>query len=544
MTILNDMLLGVAPPAGAFFSMFKIVLTVILVAPWLWASSWVNKDARYVRTSQPMWNALALGAGSLGVLMWLLLPWYGVGLLLYLALTAGVLLAYVGHRNKRVVESARVLTSDHLSSLFARRATRTVEVVEKLKLYNRHGAAEPAPPEEQAGLRAAYNATQALLHDAVVYRASRIELVPAGENMSVRFEIDGVFHKRAPVERHAAAAAVDYLKRIAGLDVEERRKPQTGSISVDAGAVRADMKVTSDGTTHGQRLMLHVIQELAQTRLEDLGMPDDLRERIETINTVGTGMIIISGQAANGTTSTLYSLLKRHDAFMKQLVTLEARVTVDLDNITQQTYADPAEQLANFGSLVRRDPDVIMVDGCRNAQTAKAIVDAAGTKSILLGLTADSSFVALAKWIKLCGDRATAVGQLKAITCQVLLRKLCPQCREAYRPPQSLLAKLNLPADRIDRFYRPPSKPLTDDKGNLVICPSCRSTKYQGRTAAFELLELTDDIRDLIVQDASLSQIKAACRKNKMLYLQEQAIRKVIAGITSIEEVVRVSKTK
>ena len=152
--------------------------------------------------------------------------------------------------------------------------------------------------------------------------------------------------------------------------------------------------------------------------------------------------------------------------------------------------------------------------------------------------------MALARWIKLCGDRKAAVASLKAILCQVLLRKLCPQCREAYRPPQNVLAKLNLPADRIERFYRPPTKPLTDEKGKPIVCSNCRGTGYQGRTASFELMELTDDLRELIVGDASLGQIKAGCRKNKMLYLQEQSIRKVIAGITSIEEVVRVSKSK
>jgi type II secretory ATPase GspE/PulE/Tfp pilus assembly ATPase PilB-like protein len=304
------------------------------------------------------------------------------------------------------------------------------------------------------------------------------------------------------------------------------------------------MKVRTDGTTHGQRLQLHVVQELARTRLEDLGMPDDLRGRLEKINAVEAGLIIVSAPPGNGLTSTLYSLLRKHDAFMQQLATLESVVTVELENITQQTYRDQTELTGQLGSLLRRDPDVVMLDGCKTPQTAKLICQAAGSKNFLLGMGAENSFVALAKWIKVCGDRPTAVAPLRAITCQVLLRALCPDCREAYRPPQALLAKLNLPADRIEHFYRPPTRQLTDEKGKPVVCPTCRGTGYRGRTAAFELLEMTEAIRELIVQDASLSQIKSACRKNKMLYLQEQALRKVIAGATSIEEVVRVSKSK
>jgi type II secretory ATPase GspE/PulE/Tfp pilus assembly ATPase PilB-like protein len=126
----------------------------------------------------------------------------------------------------------------------------------------------------------------------------------------------------------------------------------------------------------------------------------------------------------------------------------------------------------------------------------------------------------------------------------MLLRKLCPACKEAFRPAKEMLVKLNLPAEKIDKFYRPPTKPQVDEKGNPVICPTCRGTGYMGRTAAFELLEFNDEIRQLVIQNAPLAQLKAACRKSRMLYLQEQALRKVIEGLTNIEEVIRVSKAK
>ena len=124
----------------------------------------------------------------------------------------------------------------------------------------------------------------------------------------------------------------------------------------------------------------------------------------------------------------------------------------------------------------------------------------------------------------------------------MLLRKLCTNCREAYRPDPQLLAKANLPADRIDKFHRPPTQPLTDEKGNPIVCPACQGMGYYGRTAVFELLEVTEELQELVTANASASQIKAACRKRNMLYLQEQGLRKVIAGVTSIREVIRVSQ--
>jgi type II secretory ATPase GspE/PulE/Tfp pilus assembly ATPase PilB-like protein len=280
-------------------------------------------------------------------------------------------------------------------------------------------------------------------------------------------------------------------------------------------------------------------------------MPNDLRERIEELNVAsGGGLMIVSSPPGNGATSTLYSLLRRHDAFMKQLESLEIRPAVDLENVTQHRYKGKADLPGELAKALRRDPDILMIDECETPEAAgmivQAVTDPAGAKKVLLGSVASSSFQALAKWVQVLGDlRQAGVKVLTAVTCQVLLRKLCPNCKEEYTPSQERLAKLNLTGKKIDKFYRPPKEPLTDEKGRPMTCPTCRGTGYFGRTAAFELLEVTDAVRELAgAASPSLDQIKTACRKNKMLYLQEQALRKVIEGLTSIEEVVRVFKPK
>jgi type II secretory ATPase GspE/PulE/Tfp pilus assembly ATPase PilB-like protein len=263
-------------------------------------------------------------------------------------------------------------------------------------------------------------------------------------------------------------------------------------------------------------------------------------QRLREISGRGQGLILVSGRPGTGVTSTLYSLLREQDAFIKQLVTLEQQVEVDLENITQNKYANAADLPGRLASALRLDPDVVMVDECENEKAAATINEAAQRILILLGVKAADTFQALAKWVKLAGPEG--MNSLQAVLCQVLVRKLCPECREAYTPDPSMLAKANLPSKKIERFYRPPTKPLTDEKGNEIVCHACRGTGYIGRTAVFELLEVTDEIRQLVATGQSVSQIKAACRKNKMLYLQEQALRKVIQGVTSVQEVVRVSQ--
>jgi len=538
-------MLAAVPEPGGYFSTFKIFLMLVLMVPWLRAATWLNKDAVRVHTSQLTWSALTLGSGVLSLLIWLLLPWYVFGLAVYVLVVGSVIGTYIVVRNKRVVPQARVLTSEHLRTLFVPKKQRQVQVVERVKLYDKLGRPVFAPPEEAQEERENYNLVQKLLNDVVVFRASDVDLTTSGNRASLRYVVDGVLQDRPAPDRLEAERIIDFIKNLAGMDVQEKRRPQTGKISLEAGAVTLDGAVASAGTTHGRRLRLRIVQEAARTNLNDLGMPDDLRERLEKMNASPSGLIIVCGPRGNGVTSTLYSLLRRHDSFMFQLTTLEASPSVELENITANVYRDRMDLPGRLASVLRRDPDVVMVDRCDTAQTAELIWEAAGQKNILLGSTGESSFVALAKWVKLAGDnREEAMRVLKAVVCQVLLRKLCPNCKEAYRPARDLLSKLNLSAEKIDKFYRTPTEPLTDEKGKPIVCPTCRGTGYYGRTGAFELLEVTDEIRQLVCQDASLSRIKAVCRKNKMLYLQEQALRKVIEGVTSIEEVIRVSKTK
>jgi type II secretory ATPase GspE/PulE/Tfp pilus assembly ATPase PilB-like protein len=301
------------------------------------------------------------------------------------------------------------------------------------------------------------------------------------------------------------------------------------------------MTLSTAGTTGGQRMHFKVLQEVVRQKLDELGMSEDVLKSLREIGQA-KGLVLVSGRSGSGVTSTLYSLLRQHDAFMKQIVTLEAKPAVPLENITQTAYGDPERLPELLASALRRDPDVVMLDQCPDGPSAQLLLEAAAEKCILVGMEGEDSFVALAKWAKLCGSVPAAVEHLGAVSCQMLLRRLCTTCKEPYRPDPQVLAKANLPSN-IETFYRPPSQTPVDEKGRPIICTTCQGTGYFERTGVFELLAITPEMRQIISKGANLRDIKAAARKAKMLYLQEQALRKVMAGVTSIQEVLRVSQT-
>ena len=543
MTQLSNITMALVPEAGGYVAPVKILVMFVLTLPWLWASTWVDKDCTLTRLPRPLWMGLLMGGGVGGVLLWLLLPVYVLGLGVYVVLVSATVAVYVMQRNARVAPEARVLTAQHLSTVFKSRGSSAVELKSRIKVYDSSGRPASVSEEGTVEERLAYNQAQDLLYDIVWRRASEADVrsSTAGAK-AARYIVDGVVVRSEPLEPNDAARVINFVKSLAGMDVAERRRPQKGKIAVDLAGQPVDIEVIAAGSTTGQRMQFKVVQESVRTRLSELGLFPDMLERLQRINALEKGLILVTAQAGNGLTSSLYSLLRDNDAYIKQLVTVEKNAEADLENVTQRKYADAKEMPEVLTSVLRRDPDVILVDQCTDQAGAGAILAGAADKKILLGMRARDAFSALAKWVKVTGNAAEAVAPLQVVICQVLVRKLCPACREAYRPNLALLRKANLPTDKAETFYRPPTKPLTDEKDRPIVCPTCQGIAYMGRTAVFELLEIDDAVRKLVAGKANLTQIKAAARKNKMLYLQEQAMRLVMEGVTSVQEIIRVSR--
>jgi type II secretory ATPase GspE/PulE/Tfp pilus assembly ATPase PilB-like protein len=539
-------LIADVPEPGATGAAIKAGVLVVLLLPWLYFAPWVSSDARRLRLAQGLWSAIVLGAGAVGMLVCLLLPLYVVGVLFYVVLSLGAVVAYTVVRDGRVDARHKILSPENLLSALKPKRRKMIEILTNVTIYDHIEKVVLPPDMTTAGEEEmdTYNRIQRLLDDMLWRRASEVDLTPANQQMRIVYVIDGAATENPPVPLAEGEAMIQSLKTLAGMDADERRRPQRGAISVDRQGTRSDMELSTAGTTGGQRLQFRIIQEVARTQIELLGMPEDLLANVRAITRAGRGLFIVAGPRASGVTSTLYSILRQHDAYISHVASLESAPAVDLENITQQPYEDDAKLPKVLAALVKRGLDVLMVDNCPNAETALQIAKASAQKPILLGMQATDSFKALAKWVKLCGNATAAVQILHGVMSQMLLRVLCTECREPYTPNPDRLAKLNLAGANIDKFYRPGKPQQADEKGRTFVCPNCQGSGYRGRTAAFELLKLNDEIRKLIIDGATVAQIRAACRKNDMLYLQEQALRKVIEGLTSIEEVVRVFKPK
>ena len=325
---------------------------------------------------------------------------------------------------------------------------------------------------------------------------------------------------------------------------EEKRRPQEGKFSALREKDKAHWKIKTAGSTRGEHVILERVEKARSLKLDDLGLNADQVERLKAVVAEPAGVVLVTGSKGMGVTTTLYTLTRRHDPFMQHIHTLEKKLLLDMDNITQHVVdvsADAKGSARQLQSVLRSDPDIVMVGFCDDQKMAQY-----GTQSALEGkklyysLAEPSTFHGLQLWLKIVNDHEAAANTLLAVINQKLVRKLCSQCREAYVPDPGLLKKLNLPVDKIKQFYRA-GEIEYDKRGRPMLCTSCQGTGYMGRTAVFELLMITDPVRQLIKEKAPINAIKAQSRKEKMLYLQEIAIRKVIDGTTSIQEVLRVT---
>ena len=274
------------------------------------------------------------------------------------------------------------------------------------------------------------------------------------------------------------------------------------------------------------------------SKLDDAGMRPKLVADIRGVVTQPHGMFLCCGPTGSGKTTTLYACLREIDRFQKNIITVEDPIEYHLDNITQMEINTKSGQTfaGSLRSIMRQDPDVIMVGEIRDQETATIACQAATTGHMVFSTVhANDTVTALFRLLDLGVEPFMIASALTAVLGQRLVRVLCETCKEPYKPKPEFLKKANLPADKVDVFYRKPTEPEQ-------VCPVCGGTGYLGRTGIFELLIITDAMRDMIRENPSINAIKAEARKNGMIYLQEDGLRQVIQGKTSIDELLRVVK--
>lgn len=537
-------------PDSLYTSPIKLAVLAVVGFGFLALAPRINQDAFRLRViNRPLWAIGYLSVGTVGLLLWVLIPSFTVGLILMLVCWAVVFFSYFFYRNGRVDADARINPLHLLGlnvSLGAAAGSSEDKVRSHLRLYGVDNRAVLLSEEQVADKKFVhqYNQTQDFLFDVTVKRASHVELITDGKKSRLTYIIDGVRSDQPPPPPRCAAEIMDYIEHLSTLDVREGQKARHQKISVDIGGEQVDIDVAIKNDSSGHRRMkLQVVRELIRTDLDALGLEESTRDvLIETLHK--PGLLIISGPADSGVTSTLYSLLRKQDPYMKMLMTVEAKTPSELENVTHNHYESLADMPNVVNSTLRREPDVVLIDRCDDPDSAQLLSSYAAEHTVLIGERANDALQGLARWVKTVGQLEQAVRHLDGVLCQVLIRRLCPSCRVAYQPDPALLKKLRLPPDYGHQFYRPPlaeEKPV-DKKGTLIPCQTCMDVGYFGRTGIFEFLEMSDEIRQALLQKASLTQIRGLARQQNMRSMQENAIRKVLRGETSLQEVSRVMK--
>lgn len=536
---------------GFYFSAWSLGYLLCLFILWTWTSGWIDHDAHSLKVRPDMWNTIVLLAGLAGFVLSLCCPGFGLA---FVCMTMGYALPmglYVAERNKRVPESGKVLTPRHIKSVALRTLARlglnvgSREVRERIAgppirlIGKSSGKAGEVDRSKQVESSSGYLAARELIYDAILRRTTDVHLEPKEDEMSVRLRIDGVMYPAEPFDRSTGDALINIFKVLSAMDITERRKPQDGSFRAEMENRTIDFRVATQGLQGGEKMVIRILDKGTSAKtLGDLGMRKQLVEQLQGVVHQPHGMLIACGPTGAGKSTTLYAALHEIDAYENNIITIEDPVEYKMENVTQIEINSKAGQTfaGSLRSVLRQDPDVVMVGEIRDAETAKIACQAANTGHMVFStLHANDTIAALFRLIDLGVEPFLLSSSISAILGQRLVRKLCDDCKEAYKPSADLLQKAGLPADKVDKFYRPPSNPE-------ATCPSCNGLGYAGRIGTYELFVITDRLRDLIRDNPNLTAIKAEARKNGMLYMKEEGLRLVVKGVTSIDELLRVVK--
>ena len=539
-----DQLLG-AVEYGGYISILKLIGYLALFFAWLPLIGWVHQDAKVLETKAGFWTGLILGVGAAAAIIWLVIPLYIGGMLFYLVAVGAVALAYVKHRNSRVLEYDHVLTVDHIKSLLVSKEKK-MEALKGFTFVTANRNEIPVPEPRTADFFG-YKTSHDIISDAIWRRAGSVAFSPTAEDYKVAYFVDGASLKQPSITREQVGYFITFVKDLAGLDPKERRKPQKGRFTIRRGKDDMPWEITTAGSTAGEQIRLKHIEQETISKLDEIGLMPEQHQQLSQLHGVKQGVCIVSGPPKSGVTTTLYALLRNHDAFINSINTLERQPSGELSNITQNTYALSDTGTTTFGAklqaIVRMSPDIVGVAECEDAETARVACAAAKDgKLVYVTLKADSVLQAMGKWMRLVGDRNLIAETLLCASNQRLLRKLCEECKQGYAPDKELFKKFNITADKTKVLYRA-GKVQYDKHGKPMTCEHCQGTGYFDRTGIFELVVMNDALRQAVRKSKSLPEIGAQFRRAKVLYLQEQVLRRVIAGTASINEMIRVLST-
>jgi len=540
---------------SGFLSILKLLGLLVIFLIWVYVADWINRDTAFAKMPHVPWNMVVVFPMLAAIILALVIPFFLVGLVLTAFAVLIPLVVFVLQRNAKVHNDERVLTPAHISAVLSGK--------KKKRSGDAGGSEGKGPPVglipmgadrdlmNRSNLLTAKQSSgflvaREVLFDAIKRHADKIILDYTPEIVSVRMEIDGVWHDAGNRDRETADPMLVVLKKISNLKIDDRKSRQKGNFGTAYRGRKQTWNFGSQGTKMGERAVLQLRTKNGSklSSLEELGMRPKLIECLRELLSMPRGILLFSALPGGGLSATLAASLVAADRYMRHIVTFEEEThgEIEIDNIDVNTFRISKGQstVPELLRLFRTEPDAVVVPNLRDPQIVDILCDQANKegKLILGTIRAKEAVEAILRVLALKVSADKFVPAIRGVVNQRLIRKLCSRCKEAYNPSPELVKKLGLPTERVDTFYREPQNKTEEDE----LCSACGGIGYRGRTAMFEMLVVDDPMREALANQPKIEGLRQIAQKSGNRTLQEEGIVLVARGITSLSELQRVLK--
>ncbi|MGK0189492.1 MAG: type IV pilus assembly protein PilB [Verrucomicrobiales bacterium] len=412
-------------------------------------------------------------------------------------------------------------------------ASNTEDMADILSDIAKEAAGGNADDEGDANSAPIVRFVDLVLYQAVKEGASDIHFEPFEESFNIRYRVDGNLIAMAPPPAHLAQTVTSRIKVISNLNIAEKRLPQDGRLTTSIGGKTIDMRVSTLPTIHGESVVLRVLdQSSVNLDLEVLGLPDEIKQFVDDVIQRPNGIFIVTGPTGAGKTTTMYACLRKINTIEDKLLTVEDPVEYDVDGIIQVPVNDAIG--VNFGrvlrAFLRQDPDRIMVGEMRDGETVQIAVQASLTGHLVLStLHTNDAAGAVTRLTDMGSEPFLLAATMEGVLAQRLLRRICADCRTPYEPTDEILAQLKLKREDVG------DKKFFTGAG----CDECGNSGYKGRKGIFELLKISEAMRELITERAPTTVVQQRAVELGMVTIRQDGLRNIYTGDTSIEEVLK-----
>jgi len=442
-----------------------------------------------------------------------------------------------GCRRVRLVLSPREEIGSAINLLFDQSSDEAEKVVEDIEADETNGHVFSELEEMEDLLDATHEApvirlVNVTLTQALRREASDIHIEPYDKQVKIRFRIDGILYEIFSLPKRLHAHIVSRVKVMAKLDIAEKRVPQDGRMKIKVGSKSVDIRVSVIPMAFGERIVMRLLDKsVSLLGLGEMGLTLEKLHVFEKLINKNSGILLVTGPTGSGKSTTLYAALNRINSQEKNIITIEDPIEYELKGVGQ-IQVNPKTELTfarGLRSVLRHDPDIIMVGEIRDIETVEIAVQASLTGHLVFStLHTNDAAGALTRLVDMGVEPFLIASSLLAVMAQRLVRKICPECKEFFKPDRAVLKDLGLSEDQL--FARGSG------------CESCSQSGYRGRTGIFELLEINDQIRGLLTAGADSVTIRNAATAAGMTTLFQDGLSKVKQGITTINEVLRVTQ--